>query len=108
MATIAKIPNDAPSASETHSALPGSTAASSRRSTQIKATKIGVWKIGDQYFEELEPAEREVRRLVVLELLSEDSPEAEVMMGSDEDVAAWVAVNWSLVEKRFKEAFAGS
>ena len=78
------------------------------KSTQIRVIKAAVWKIGDKYFEELEAAEREVRRLVVLELLSEDNPEAEVMMGSDEDVATWVAVNWSLVEKRFKEAFAGS
>lgn len=78
------------------------------KSTQIRATKIGVWKIGDKYFEELEAAEREIRRLVVLELLGEDNPDAEAMMGSDEDVAAWVAINWSLVEKRFKEAFAGS
>lgn len=78
------------------------------KSTAIRATKIGVWKIGDQYFEDFETTEREIRRLVVLELLGEENPEGEVMMGSDEAVAAWVADNWAIIEKRVKEATAGS
>lgn len=77
------------------------------RSTQIRATKIGVWKIGNSYFEDFESTEREVRRLVVLELLAEDNPEAEPF-GGDEDIASWVSLNWDTVEKRVKEALAGS
>lgn len=107
MASIAKMPDVVPSASTAPASPSGSTATSSSRSTQIRATKIGVWKIGNNYFEDFESTEREVRRLVVLELLAEESPEAEPF-GGDEDIASWVSVNWDLIEKRVKEALAGS
>lgn len=75
------------------------------KTTQIRATKIGVWKIGDRYFEDFETTEREVRRLVVLELLAEQGPDGSPV---DEKIAQWIAANWAAIEKRVKEALAGS
>ena len=74
----------------------------------VKVSKVAAWKIGSEYIEDAKAAEQRVRQLVVEELLSEENPDGDVMMGSDHDVAAWVATNWDLIVARVKEAMAGT
>ena len=76
----------------------------------VKANKIAVWKIGHQYIENYEDAEREVRRLAIIELLEESGGVTEPFQldGSYDQVASFISDHWDALEKKVKEALAGS
>lgn len=68
----------------------------------VKVTKVAAWKIGDKFIESAKEAEKETRRLVIQELMAEDSASAY------EDEADYFAHHWDTIEARTKAAMAGS
>jgi hypothetical protein len=70
----------------------------------VKVTKIAVWKIGDQYFEDATKATAVVRQQVILELIQEDG----AVLDCPENIARWVACTFDKIEARVKAAMAGA
>lgn len=68
----------------------------------VKVVKVAAWRIGDRYIESAKEAERETRKLVIRELMAEDNASAY------EDEADYMAHHWETIDKRVKEAMAGT
>lgn len=76
----------------------------------VKVVKVAAWRIGGRYIEDAKEAEREVRKLVIIEML-EDHPHKiweDADEGATDNVADWVAANWDEIENRVKKAMAGT
>lgn len=74
---------------------------------QVVATKVAVWKVSGQYFESVIEAEKAVRHEVVMELLDEQADTDVAFEAQNEDIAAWIANNWDVIDNRVKAAMAG-
>lgn len=76
----------------------------------VKVAKIAVWKVGAQYFESIEPATTAVRRAIIEELMLEDGEDGliwdEVELNGC--ISDWVSTRWNEIERRVKEALAGT
>ena len=72
----------------------------------VKVSKVGVWKIGNDYFEDVKKATTLVRQQVVAELIEEQKVGDK--LGTSQAVSPWVALNWDIIEARVKAAMAGA
>ena len=68
----------------------------------VKVAKVAVWKIGNTYIESAKEAEKETRRMVIQELIAEESPSAYA------DEADYFAHYWETIEARTKAAMTGT
>lgn len=66
----------------------------------VKVSKIGVWKVEGQYHESADSATKAVRRQIIQELITAETP-------SEEEMADWMADSWDIIESRVKAAMTG-
>lgn len=76
----------------------------------VKVQKVAAWKVGTMYIENADEAEKQTRRLVILELMEEQGGLQKPLEfdGSHDQVADWVIDNWDEVSRRTKAAMAGT
>lgn len=84
--------------------LRGSTAAEAAI-TKVKVSKIAVWNVNGVLIEDVKAATSETRRLVIQELIEEQSQQFDQPLN---DVPFWTADNWERIEARVARAMAGT
>lgn len=70
----------------------------------VNVTKVAAWKVGNTFIEDAKEAEKEVRRLVVMELIGEQPGDYSTV----DLIADWVVDNFDKIETRVKAAMAGA
>lgn len=73
--------------------------------TKVQVEKVAVWRVNGALIADIVAATKETRRLVIEELVAEQSY---VFMEDGEDLAFWMADNWERIEVRVKAAMAGT